>query len=151
MSRALGAAGEQLIKSFEKMALKSYKDEGGKWTIGWGHTGLFVGSNQTCTPEQAEQWFLEDTAHTVKEVNESVVTAKTVVTQNQFDALVAFGYNIGDTAERYSTLIKKLVAGDVTGAATEFPKWTKVKGVTSLGLVRRRAAEQALFQTPSPA
>lgn len=141
----LGERGESLIKSFEKLALKSYKDSGGKWTIGWGHTGLYVGSNLVCTAEQAETWFLADTGHTVAAVNAEVTTA---INQNEFDALIAFGYNVGDAAERRSTLIRLLNLGDHAGAALEFPKWNLVNGKVVDGLTHRRAAEQTLFRLP---
>ena len=68
------------------------------------------------------------------------------INQNQFDALVSFTYNCG--ALKSSTLLKKLNSGDYTGAANEFPRWNKSNGRVLSGLVKRRAAEQKLFNTP---
>ena len=67
------------------------------------------------------------------------------VTQNQFDALVSFAYNLGAGALRNSTLLKRLHAGDVKGAADEFPKWNKAAGKVLEGLTRRRMMERQLF------
>ncbi len=137
----LGSKGEDLIKSFEKLALEAYLDSGGVPTIGWGHTkGVKLGD--TCTPEQAEIWFQEDSQEAVHGVDASLTTN---VSQNQFDALCAFTFNVGVGAEAHSTLVKHLNARDFTAAAAEFPRWDKVKGVVSAGLQRRRLAEQALF------
>ncbi len=138
----LGSRGEELIKSFESLRLTAYQDQGGVWTCGWGHVGPDVTEGTTCTPEQAEIWFQEDTQKAVHGVDASLTTN---VSQNQFDALVSFAFNVGVGAEAHSTMVKKVNARDFMGAAEEFPRWDKVKGVASAGLQRRRLAEQALF------
>jgi lysozyme len=138
----LGSAGEDLIKSFEALKLKAYQDQGGVWTCGWGHVGPDVVEGTTCTAEQAEIWFLHDTQMAVNGVD---ATVDTNVTQNQFDALVSFTFNVGLGAEGHSTMVKLVNARDFAGAAAEFPKWDHVKGVPNAGLLRRRQAEQALF------
>lgn len=139
----LGSAGEDLIKDFEEFRSKAYPDSGGVPTIGWGHTkGVALGD--TCTPEQAEIWFQEDTQAAVHGVDASLTTN---VNQNQFDALTSFTFNVGVGAEAHSTLVKFVNARDFTSAAAEFPKWDHVKGVKNAGLLRRRLAEQALFLT----
>ena len=138
----LGSAGETLIKSFETLALVAYPDSGGIWTCGWGHTGPDVVEGTTCTPEQAEIWFQEDTRRAVDGVDHSLTTN---VSQNQFDALVSFTFNVGVGAEAHSTMAKLINARHFTGAAAEFPKWDHVDGVPNAGLLRRREAEQALF------
>lgn len=138
----LGSAGENLIKSFETLKLLAYPDSGGIWTCGWGHTGADVVQGTTCTPEQAETWFLADTQAAVHGVDASLTTN---VTQNQFDAMASFTFNVGVGAEAHSTLARLVNARDFAGAAAEFPKWDHVNGVPSAGLLRRRQAEQALF------
>jgi lysozyme len=67
------------------------------------------------------------------------------LSQGQFDALVAFAFNCGLGALQASTLRRLYNAGDVEGAANEFPKWNKGGGRVLPGLTRRRLAEQALF------
>lgn len=138
----LGEKGEALIKSYEKLRLVAYQDLGGVWTIGWGHTGPGIGEGTTCTPEQAQVWFWSDTSHAVNATNRVVDIA---LSQNQFDALVSFTYNVGAGAEEHSTLIRLVNAKDLAGAADEFPKWNKVNGKVSSGLSARRAAERTLF------
>jgi lysozyme len=143
---ALGEAGRRLIQSFEKLALDAYSDQGGVWTIGWGHTGPDVHAGLTCAIEDADRWFAKDTATAVAAVNAGLNSmAAARITQNQFDALVSFTFNVGAGAEAHSTLMKRINLLDFTGAALEFPKWDHVNGVPSLGLARRREAEQALF------
>lgn len=138
----LGSAGEALIKSFESLKLTAYQDQRGIWTCGWGHTGPDVVEGTTCTPEQAEEWFQQDTQNAVHGVDSSLTTN---VSQNQFDALTSFTFNVGVGAEAHSTLVKQVNARDFAGAADEFPKWDHVNGVPNAGLLRRRQAEQALF------
>jgi lysozyme len=138
----LAGPGTRLIQSFEKCALRSYQDSGGVWTIGWGHTGSEVHEGMTCTVDQADTWFTADVQQAVRAVNESVHAP---LTQNQFDALVAFTYNVGAGAEQHSTLVRLLNAGHVAEAANEFLKWSHVNGQVSAGLLRRRTAEQSLF------
>jgi lysozyme len=138
----LGSAGENLIKSFETLKLVAYLDQRGRWTCGWGHTGPDVVEGTTCTPEQAEEWFQQDTQAAVNGVDESI---QTNVTQNQFDALVSFTFNVGVGAEGHSTMVKLINARNFAGAAAQFPLWDHVDGVPNAGLLCRRQAEQALF------
>ena len=65
--------------------------------------------------------------------------------QNQFDALVSLAYNIGTGAFNKSTLVKKLNAGDILGAADQFDVWVNAGGKRMQGRVNRRAKEKALF------
>lgn len=141
----LGAKGTALIRSFEKLELEAYLDGGGVPTIGWGHTGPEVALGQTCTVEQAGEWFVHDTQ---KAVNEVIASIDVALTANQFDALVAFTYNVGVSAEAHSTLCKLVNAKNFTAVPAAFMKWVYVKGVRSAGLENRRAAERDLFLTP---
>ncbi len=70
---------------------------------------------------------------------------KAALTQNQFDALVSFCYNLGVGNLQKSTLLKKLNAGDYKGAGDEFLKWNKAGGKVLTSLVRRREAERNMF------
>lgn len=69
--------------------------------------------------------------------------------ENQFGALVSFTYNLGAGNLAGSTLLKKLNNGDYAGAAAEFGKWVNANGQKLDGLVKRRAAERALFLSPA--
>lgn len=77
--------------------------------------------------------------------NDVLKIVKAKLTQGQFDALVSFAYNVGSRALSTSTLLKKLNAGDIKGAADEFLRWNKAGGKVMNGLTRRREAERALF------
>jgi len=139
----ISKSGLDIIKSFEGLRLNAYLDTGGVPTIGYGHTrGVKMGD--TCTAAQAEAWAIDDTASAVAAINAAL---KVPVSQNQFDALVCFTYNVGNQAFRDSTLLRLLNAGDVEGAANQFPRWNKDNGNVVAGLTRRRLAEQTLFRS----
>lgn len=143
----LGAKGATLIKSFEQYRSSAYLDERGIPTIGWGHTGWYsvgvpVSLGQTCTPEQAEDWFIRDTS---KAINGVIRCLHVTANQNEFDALVSFTFNVGTTALAHSTLLRDLNEGQRESAANEFLKWDYAGGHVSEGLERRRKAERDLF------
>jgi lysozyme len=136
--------GKSFIKSWERFEPVAYQDQGDIWTAGFGHTGDDVTSGTTCTLDEADAWFDADTASAVNEVNETILAP---VSQNQFDALVSFTYNVGDTAEAKSTLAKLVNAQDYARAAMQFPLWDHVGKQVNAGLENRRRAEAKLFLT----
>jgi lysozyme len=140
----LGPKGITLIQSFEECKLAEYPDQRGIPTIGWGHT-LGVVEYQTCTQTDADAWFLQDTQRACDGVNRTVSIG---LTQNQFDALVSFTFNVGVGSEAHSTMLTLLNGGNTQGAADQFLVWNHVKGVPNAGLTRRRIAERALFLAP---
>lgn len=140
----LGAAGIALIKSFEQCKLVGYLDQHGIPTVGWGHTGPEVFVGLVWTQDQADAEFVADCAWAVNAVNKSLDVA---ISQNAFDALCSFTFNDGVTAEAHSTLLRYINAGNMAAASAEFPKWNHCAGVVNAGLTRRRAAEQALFNS----
>lgn len=137
------ATGIALIKSFEKCRLTAYRDAVGVLTIGWGHTGN-VWLGMVVTQEQADALLAADIQRFEKGV---AALLKVQVTQGQFDALVSFSFNCGLGNLESSTLLRKLNAGDVDGAAAEFPRWNKAGGSVLRGLTLRREAEQRLFMS----
>lgn len=94
------------------------------------------------TEQQAQIRFQNLLAPREFAVNQSV---RVPLTQNQFDALVSFVYNVGVAAFKGSTLLRKLNNRDYAGAADEFLRWNKSGGKALGGLTRRRAAEKAMF------
>ena len=138
--------GLNIIKNHEGLRLTAYKPVAAEkyYTIGYGHYGPDVQPGQTITKEQAEDLLRKDVAGAEATVNKYV---KVDLTQNQFDALVSFCYNVGSGNFKGSTLLKKLNKGDYEGAAQEFNKWNKGSGKVLGGLVKRRAAESALFSS----
>lgn len=135
--------GLRLTEGFEGLRLTAYFDVRGVLTIGYGHTGHDVVPGLTITPEQAEILLRSDilaAAHCVQ----SAVTLQTI-NQHQFDSMVDFTFNVGRTNFLTSTLLKRVNAGDINGAADEFLRWNKAGGRVFDGLVRRRTGERALF------
>lgn len=139
------ASGLSLTELSEGLKLVAYQDGGGVWTCGYGHT-QGVTSGTTCTQQIAESWLSMDVANAVFCVNHLVIVE---LTQNEFNALVDFVFNLGSGNFSGSTLLRKLNSGDYAGAALEFPKWDLCAGSVSAGLLARRAAEQALFNLQS--
>ena len=100
----LSAAGLALIEEFEGLRLESWQGPPGIWTIGYGTTrrdGRPVEEGEACTQQQAEEWLSNDVAESEGSVNELVAVP---VSQNQFDALVSFTYNLGRGSLAGSTL-----------------------------------------------
>ena len=121
---------------------KAYKDSKGLWTIGVGH--LIKSDEQhlinaTLTDAQVEDLLKSD----LKWCSEAVETSvKVSLNQNQYDALYSLCFNIGETNFRNSTVVKKINAGDMNGAAAAIEMWNK-----PAVLINRRKREKALFLT----
>ena len=146
MTMKTSEAGLALIEEFEGCVLRAYPDPGNPatgepWTIGYGHT-RGVRSGDSCTRDQALAWLREDLAESEAAVGRLV---RVPLEQHELDALVSFTFNLGAGNLERSTLLRKLNAGDRAGAAAEFPKWNRGASGVLPGLVRRRAAEQAMF------
>ncbi len=139
-------AGVELIKSFEGFRARATELPAGGWIIGYGHTrtareGLRV------TREDAELVLRHHDLKPIEDlINERVLTP---LTQNEFDALVSFVFNIGADAFLESNLLVLLNSGERLQAAESMSAWRKgrVDGEVRVvdALVRRRAAEKALF------
>ncbi|CAB3764177.1 lysozyme [Paraburkholderia humisilvae] len=156
-NQRISAAGSDLIEDFEDDRLEAYPDPatgGAPWTIGRGHTGPEVRPGLKITQAQSDALFAQD-LHARGEIIINVLDLD--LTQNQFDALVSFVFNVGPGKKGVkdgfielreggpSTLLKKLRERDYAGAADQFPLWDKGDGKPMAGLTRRRAAEHALF------
>lgn len=134
-------AGIGAIKAHEGFRNKAYKDSGGVWTIGYGHTGG-VRKGNTISLQEGENFLRQDLKTAISGVVDNV---KVPLTQNQFNALVSFVFNVGVGAFKKSTMLRHLNKGDYARAAAEFPRWKYVSGKVSKGLVNRRAAERKMF------
>jgi GH24 family phage-related lysozyme (muramidase) len=150
MARTLSARGAALIADHEGKVNRLYNDPVGHCTIGIGHL-VHLGNCDGSEPEEFKRdlndqevydLFISDAGRYVDAVNRLVTVP---LTQNQFDALVSFTFNLGEGALEESTLRRKLNAGDYEGAAAEFGKWVKAGGQILPGLVRRRKDEAELF------
>lgn len=142
MPKRLNAEGLQLIKDFEGLSLTVYDDAAGLPTIGYGHL-IQSGENfETITEAQAEQLLRDDVARFERAVNRSV---NVPISQNMFNALVSFSYNVGVGAFERSTLLKFLNRGDYIAASRELDRWTKAGGQHIEGLAIRRQREREVF------
>lgn len=141
-SMVIGAAGLEIIKECEGLQTKAYICPAGILTIGYGHTGKDVTKDLVITETQAEDLLRQDVKNAEKTVRTYV---KVQLTQGQFDALVSFVFNLGAGNFKSSTLLKKLNANDIAGAADEFLRWNKSGGKVLPGLTKRRERERACF------
>ncbi|NTU49367.1 MAG: lysozyme [Desulfobulbaceae bacterium] len=130
------------IKHFEGLRLDSYHCSAGVLTIGYGHTGPDVTEDMVITIAQADSLLEKDVKTFVAGVNALLTTD---ISQNQFDALVSFAYNLGLGALGKSTLLKLVNRRKFTMAASEFLRWNKCHGHVLNGLTARREAERKLF------
>lgn len=138
----------ELLKRFEGYRAKAAQLPDGRWTIGYGHT-LTAREGAEVTESDAEALLVYDLIAVTHLVNENVFTP---ISQNQFDALVSFAFNLGPDAFRGSQVLKRLNAGDIVQAACSMELWRKAEfegaRIVIDALVRRRASEKALFLTP---
>lgn len=147
---SLSAAGLQALKEHEGWRPSVYLDTAGKQTIGYGHLIKPGEIFTTITPARGEQILQQDVAIAVAAVRKMV---RVPITQNMFDALVSFAFNVGtdDDADTVaeglgdSSLLKLLNDGNYTGAADGLLAWINAGGKPDKGLTNRRAAERAQF------
>jgi lysozyme len=140
-------AGLNLTKEFEGLRLKAYKCPASVWTIGFGHTSEagapIVTPDLVITKTEAEEILKRDLVQYENSVSSMV---KVPLRQRQFDALVSFVYNVGETQFSKSTLLKRVNAGRFDEVPAEFMKWTRGGGKELPGLIRRRRAEVKLWR-----
>jgi lysozyme len=138
--RASGAC-RALIRDAEGCRLQAYLCPAGVPTIGVGHTrGVKMGDR--CTVQQADVWLTQD----LQDAEAAVLQLVTVpLTQGQLDALVSFVFNLGAKRLAESTLLILLNKGNYKAAADQFGRWVNSGGKPLPGLIKRRAAEAALF------
>ena len=135
------AEGLSLIKKFEGCELYAYQCSAGVWTIGYGHT-KDVEPGMQITKEDAEEMLVEE-LHEYESYINDFVTAP--LSQNQFDALVSWVYNLGPANLKSSTMLKVLNAGKYEDVPAQMKRWNKAGGKVLEGLIRRREAESLLF------
>jgi lysozyme len=138
-----GRDGVELIRHFEGCRFDAYLCPAGVWTIGYGHTAG-VKEGDSIDQEAAEAFLIEDL-----ETFEQAVTrlVEVPLTQQQFDALVSWTFNLGAGNLAESTLLKKLNNYQYAEVPEQMMRWVRAGGKVLDGLVRRRAAEAALFQS----
>lgn len=133
--------GINLIKGFESLRVEAYRCPAGVWTIGYGHIAG-VKRGDRIDAQKAEQLLADDLRE-----SEAVVSRECPgLSQNRFDALVSFVFNVGETQFLRSTLLKCVRANPAnTNIRYELSRWTRSKGVELAGLIRRRRVEADLY------
>ena len=143
----INEAGLGIIKSFEGWSSPPYLCPAGRWTIGWGSTwdidgNAVTGNHPDIDEEHGTDLLKRELRHVESAIGKLI---KVPLTEGQFSALASWAFNVGTGAMQRSTLRMKLNRGQYEDAADEFPKWRRAGGRVLKGLVRRRAAERALF------
>ena len=146
MSKPIGEAGLALIKNWEGCRLTAYKPVATEiyWTIGWGHYGPDVKEGQTITQAEADRLLVIDCqrfANAVDNPHNVPLTAQ--LNANQRDALISFAFNCGE-----GNLRKLCKARTLEQICDAMSLYTLSGGKSLVGLERRRAAEQRLFESP---
>lgn len=149
MTKPINNDALSLIKRWEGCKLTAYRDIVGVWTIGYGHTSRAgpptVKAGLVITQDEAGEILKKDLI-VFMDVVDNVV--KVPVNENMRGAMVSLCYNIGPGAFSESSLVRKLNAGDVSGAADAFLSWKKAGGRDVQGLLNRRHDERKLFLKP---
>lgn len=146
--RAVSENGVALTVRLEGCDLESYPDPATRsdpYTVGFGHTGKDVTKGMRITQEQADAWLKSDLDRAASSVN-ALVTVP--LTQNQFDALCDFVFNVGAGNFIASSLLRLLNGGNYAGASVQFDRWNLAAGKILPGLTKRRIAERQLFMKP---
>ena len=157
-SQRLSPSGRAALRRLEGVVAHAYKDSGGRLTIGVGHllssgelqrgtvniAGTLVSWRGELTSDQVDQLLGQDAAWAERDVAEHVDVA---LTQQQFDALVIFVFNVGPTAFGKSTLLRQLNAGKYASIPAQLARWVYDDGKKSKGLVYRRAQEAAIWRS----
>ena len=137
-----------LIKAFEGYRRSAARLADGRWTIGYGHT-LTAREGAEVNESDAEALLIYDLLAVGGAVNDQIFTP---LTQNQFDALCSFAFNIGLEAFGSSNVLHLINEGALLQAAHSLEAWRKAdfdgESIVVDALVRRRAAEKTLFLTP---
>jgi hypothetical protein len=139
--------GIDLIKRFEGCRFTPYRDSIGLWTVGYGHLiengkSLPSGFNRVFTQKEIDDYLVNDLLHVESGIS---VLVRVPITQNQFDSLCSFCYNLGVGTLQKSTLLKDINASLWDATANDLLKFHFAGGVSQPGLVKRRQAEHDLF------
>ena len=145
MTYSISAEGLALIQSHEGFRAEPAQLPDGNWVVGYSHVRI-GDAGAALAQEEAAQLLVMDVAPIERLVNARVTAT---LTQSQFDALVSFAFSVGAEAFEQSQTLRRANAGDFIAAACSMDAWRKsdVGGALEVvdALVRRRAAEKALF------
>ncbi len=137
--------GLRLIRRFEGFSAMPYLCPAGYLTVGYGHVVKNPAAfHQPITEDEATEILVLD----IQKAEKAVLRLITVpLSDGQFDALVSFTFNLGSGALQRSTLRRKVNREDHAEVPAEFLRWVWAGGRKLKGLIRRREAEAALYNT----
>jgi lysozyme len=130
-----------LIPNFEGVRYEPYRDVVGIQTVCYGHTGNDIMTGKKYTESECRALLNKDLNTVARQIDPYI---KYPIPETMRGALYSVAYNIGVSAFKSSTLLKKLNQGDQIGACNELRRWTYAGGVKWKGLVSRREIEQEL-------
>jgi len=142
MHRYTNLNGINLIKFFEGFSPKPYICSGGHLTIGFGHKILKHEKFDYITNSEAETLLRNDLIIAEKSVLRNITS---ILSDDQFAALVSFTFNMGGGALQRSTMRQKINYGQYQDAGLELLRWIYANGKILPGLIQRRKAEYKLF------
>jgi lysozyme len=143
MTLTTSAPMRAMIENWEGNELEAYQDMVGVWTIGYGHTGPDVHEGQIITQAEADQLLTND-LHSF-EVAVTGLVHGSATSQQQFDAMVSFSYNLGSGALAESEVLSYHLAGNYPAAAADFSHWANAGGHQVQALLNRRNGEAAVY------
>jgi lysozyme len=137
--------GLRLIRRFEGFSAIPYLCPAGYLTVGYGHVVKNPAAfRQPITEDEATEILVLD----IQKAEKAVLRLITVpLSDGQFDALVSFTFNLGSGALQRSTLRRKVNREDHAEVPAEFLRWVWAGGKKLKGLIHRREAEAALYNT----
>lgn len=138
----INEAGLEIIRRSEGLRLEAYQ-VGGRWYIGYGHSGAHEG--MTITRVEADAFLREDVRDAENGVRRLVSTR---VNENEFSAMVSLAFNLGVGAFGRSAVLSHINQGDRPGAADAFRNYVRAGGKVNQHLQHRREEERELFLTP---
>lgn len=134
----------EFIKRWEGLKLDLYICDGGKPTVGYGHAfEPHEPQPQRITQEQADEYLRSDLERIGSDVDSYIDVD---IAQHEYDAILSLAFNVGPAAIKRSTLLRKVNDRRFDDAAHEFGRWVYASGKKLPGLVKRRAAECAMFE-----
>ena len=130
-----------LIPAYEGVRYEPYQDVAGVWTICYGHTGSDIQPGKLYTDAECKALLHDDLTKVRRAVDPMI---KVSIDDNTRAAIYSFVYNVGPGAFSRSTMLRKLNAGDISGACEEMKRWTFAGGKQWQGLINRRETEKAV-------
>lgn len=135
----------ELIKHSEGLRLKAYQDTGGVWTIGYGHTGKSVHEGLMIDQHEADALCITDALNAQRSVQQ--LCPILMAQPYKQAAIIDFVYNLGAQQFSTSTLCRYINSQQYEHVPEQLLRWIHDNGKVLPGLVRRREAEVALWNT----